>query len=144
MQLLLIKPASFSFNLETSSSNIFQNENNQQDIFKKAKEEFQKLVELLINKNISVKIIDDTDLPIKPDAIFPNNWFSSHEDGTIVLYPMMAANRRLERRRDIIELLHPSKIIDLSFYEQQEKYLEGTGSIAVSYTHLTLPTKRIV
>ncbi|CAF4222897.1 unnamed protein product [Rotaria sordida] len=72
---------------------------------------------------------------IKPDAIFPNNWFTTHSDGTIILYPMLAENRRLERREDLIKKLsqiyHVTAIIDLSIYEQRNQYLEGTGSLVL-------------
>ena len=80
-----------------------------------------------------IRVVEDTDLPRKPDAIFPNNWVSFHEDGTVVLYPMCAENRRSERRMEIIEALGTEfrieKIVDLSHFENEGRFLEGTGSI---------------
>ena len=80
-------------------------------------------------------VIDDTPEPHTPDSIFPNNWVSFHEDGDVFLYPMMAENRRLERREDIIMQLEDEfrikHVIDLSRFEQENKFLEGTGSMVL-------------
>lgn len=128
--LLLIEPASFGFNTETSASNVFQNNIHHGNILHKAKEEFNVLVDLLHSKKIETLVIPDTDIPLKPDAVFPNNWFSVHGD-IVVLYPMMAKNRRLERRMEIIDKLKPIKTIDLTAYENENKFLEGTGSLVL-------------
>jgi hypothetical protein len=131
----LVRPASFSYNKETAVSNTFQNEINTvaEGLQAKALEEFNIFVSKLERKGISVQVFDDTPLPIKPDAIFPNNWISIHADGRLVLYPMCTPNRQAERRLDIVEQLKEqyliSEVIDLSRYEQEERYLEGTGSI---------------
>ena len=80
---------------------------------------------------------NDTVEPPKPDAIFPNNWVSFHADGTVVLYPMEAVNRRTERRHDIIDQLvsnynfRVTKVFDLSYHEKEGHYLEGTGSLVL-------------
>ena len=79
------------------------------------------LVDLLHSKKIETLVIPDTDIPLKPDAVFPNNWFSVHGD-IVVLYPMMAKNRRLERRMEIIDKLKPIKTIDLTAYENENKF----------------------
>jgi hypothetical protein len=142
--ILLIRPANFGFNEETASSNSFQkcsNENNLSDVSKLALAEFNHFADTLLQNGIDTIIIDDTPLPIKPDAIFPNNWISTHSDGTIILYPMFANSRRQERRLDIIEMLKNqfdvSKIIDLSVWEDKEMFLEGTGSIVFDHKHKT-------
>ena len=142
--IMLIRPANFGFNEETASSNSFQksrNDNNLTDISNLAIAEFNHFTDTLIQHGIGTIIIDDTPLPIKPDAIFPNNWISTHSDGTIVLYPMFAPNRRMERRADIVALLKENydvnRIIDWSHHENQGIFLEGTGSIVFDHNHKT-------
>ena len=133
--ILLIRPATFIFNPETAASNAFQLEiNESEEVIKKKKlQEFEDFVKTLKSKGVNVFVFDDSKSPEKPDAIFPNNWVSFHSDGTVILYPMFAPNRRYERRQDIIESLKQdfvvAKILDLSKYENEGKYLEGTGSI---------------
>lgn len=137
--ILLVRPASFGFNHQTSESNAFQHSINESHaaIQQKVNEEFNGFVATLQAKGLNVIVADDTKNPIKPDAIFPNNWTSFHADGTVVLYPMFAPNRRLERRLDIIETLKKqfkvTAIIDLAVYESDYKFLEGTGSIVFDH-----------
>lgn len=89
----------------------------------------------LLAVGVDVMVYDDIVDPYTPDSIFPNNWVSFHASGTVVLYPMQAENRRLERRTDIIDDLakrfHVAKIIDLTHFEQEGKFLEGTGSMVL-------------
>ncbi len=139
--ILLVRPANFGYNDQTSVSNAFQKKIVPGDgsISEKAIREFDSYVKILRSNNIAAYIVQDTDTPIKPDAIFPNNWASFHHDGTVVLYPMEAPNRRSEKREAIIDRLKESflvkKIIDLSHYEQQNKFCEGTGSIIFDHIH---------
>jgi len=129
---LMIEPIAFGFNEQTAVNNYFQvqQEGNVQD---EALKEFNAFVEKLKAKGINVITIKDTLDPKTPDSIFPNNWVSFHADGKVVLYPMFAENRRLERREDIInqikEQFDVKEIIDYSEIEKQNKYLEGTGSM---------------
>lgn len=140
-KILLVKPAHFSFNEETAGSNAFQNKINEKtDILKtKILTEFENAVTTLRTKGMDVIVIEDTPDPVKPDAIFPNNWVSFHADGTVVLYPMCAPNRREERRMDVLEMLMKKfrieKVIDLSKYESEELFLEGTGSIIFDHVN---------
>ncbi len=139
--ILLIRPSSFAFNAETAISNAFQIKLNEseEEIKQKKLSEFEAFVQTLTTKGVNVFAIDDTILPEKPDAIFPNNWVSFHADGTVILYPMCAVNRQYERRQDIIDSLKKkfviNNIIDLSKYEIEHKYLEGTGSIIFDHIH---------
>ncbi len=139
--ILLVRPSNFIFNAETATNNAFQNniEEANESISNKVIEEFENLKTQLIINGIDVIVIDDTENPIKPDAIFPNNWVSFHEDGTVILYPMFAVNRRTERRLDIIETLKEKfdikNIIDFSIYENENKFLEGTGSVVFDHEH---------
>jgi hypothetical protein len=139
--ILLIKPAGFSYNKETAASNAFQTSlaKNKQMIDKLIIQEFDRMVQSLVNKGMNVTVIDDTITPIKPDAIFPNNWVTFHADGTVVLYPMLALNRRLERRMDVLKKLEETfvikELIDLSIYEKEGLFLEGTGSIIFDHIH---------
>jgi hypothetical protein len=137
--IFLIKPASFNYNHQTAQSNAFQNKMQIQssEVNLKAIEEFNGLAAKLKSRGVDVTIFDDTAEPIKPDAVFPNNWISLHTDGTVILYPMCAPNRRLERRADIIELLKKkfkvTSIIDFSGHEKENRFLEGTGSIVFDH-----------
>ncbi|WP_282036859.1 citrulline utilization hydrolase CtlX [Saccharicrinis aurantiacus] len=139
--ILLIRPANFGYNTETASSNAFQNnvELSPNQIKDKSLLEFDEVVKQLRENFINVIVFDDTISPIKPDAIFPNNWASYHHDGKVLLYPMAAPNRRLERRMDIINSLSKefeiSEMIDLSHHEKKGKYLESTGSIIFDHVN---------
>jgi len=140
--ILLIRPQSFRFNAETAVSNKFQSEAVADERFlvnRIAVDEFDRFAETLRSKGVSVWIFDDSEEPEKPDAVFPNNWVSFHADGTVVLYPMCAANRRNERRLDIVEQLEArfriEKIVDLSHYENENRFLEGTGSIVFDHVN---------
>lgn len=132
----MIRPVNFVFNEQTAGSNAFQNRNaEQQRVQDKALQEFDNLVNVLKENGVDVIVIDDTAEPHTPDSIFPNNWVSFHDDGTVFLYPMMAENRRLERREDIITQLEDEfrvkHVIDLSHFEHENKFLEGTGSMVL-------------
>lgn len=134
--ILMIRPVNFGFNEQTAGSNAFQNRNSeQQQVQDNALREFDDLVNLLQENGIKVCIVNDTPEPHTPDSIFPNNWVSFHSDGSVFLYPMMAENRRLERREDIIMDLEDAfdikRVIDLSRFEHENKFLEGTGSMVL-------------
>lgn len=134
--LLMVRPANFGFNEQTAESNAFQNRDTaNEDAREKAKEEFDGFVSKLRAAGVEVMVVGDTDAPIKPDAVFPNNWISTHEDGSIILYPMMTANRRVERRQDVVKLLQTqfaaSKFTDYSGEESHNSILEGTGSMVL-------------
>jgi hypothetical protein len=136
---LMIRPVRFESNPETAASNRFQGRasasaDEQQHA---ALAEFDLLAAALRDNGIEVIVFDDAAEPHTPDSIFPNNWVSFHADGRVVLYPMEATNRRLERRPDIIASLGEkhgftvSEVIDLSAHEQEGQYLEGTGSMVL-------------
>jgi hypothetical protein len=134
--ILMIRPAAFGYNAQTAVSNAFQNVSAvSSDASEKALAEFDAFVVLLRQNGVQVWVVDDTEDPSKPDAIFPNNWFSSHDDSRIVLYPMQAENRRLERRADIThhlaEVFTMHDIVDYTAFEQEQKFLEGTGSMVL-------------
>lgn len=134
--ILMIRPVSFGFNEQTAESNAFQNRDaDQQAVQDKALTEFDHFVKTLEHAGVQVTVVNDTPQPHTPDSIFPNNWVSFHDDGTIFLYPMQAENRRLERREDIITNLEDqfkvSHIIDLSRFEADHRFLEGTGSMVL-------------
>jgi len=136
--LLMIRPANFGFNPETADSNIYQQQDIRpiQEIHDLAKKEFDAFVETLNKHGVSVIAVDDQVEPVTTDAVFPNNWFSTHDDGRLILYPMASPMRRLERRKDIIEIFSAAdrkveEIIDLTFFEEEGQYLEGTGSLVL-------------
>lgn len=140
--ILMIRPANFGFNTQTADNNAFQSESTNEtatQIAEKAKVEFDNMVEVLRSKGINVLVIEDTDSPLKPDAVFPNNWVSFHVNGAVLTYPMFAPNRRVERREDIIESIGESFDIKRRYtfehYEEDEMYLEGTGSMLFDRDH---------
>jgi hypothetical protein len=139
--ILLVKPSQFVFNAETSTSNAFQQKptSGSDQIKTNAINEFDSFVTTLKSKGVNTFVFNDTNAPIKPDAVFPNNWVTFHSDGTVILYPMCAVNRRHERRADILDTLKANfnitKIIDISFHEKENRFLEGTGSIIFDHNN---------
>jgi hypothetical protein len=140
---LMIRPARFKSNPMTAASNRFQVESDvspdeQQRL---ACTEFERLANALRDSGVEVIVAIDLPEPHTPDAIFPNNWVSFHADGKVVLYPMEAENRRIERRMDVIESLvaepgfRVDEIVDLTGHEQRGHYLEGTGSMVLDRTN---------
>ncbi|WP_443939471.1 citrulline utilization hydrolase CtlX [Pedobacter sp. MW01-1-1] len=133
--LLMIRPVDFKFNEQTAGNNKFQEEDTQSDVQAAALQEFDGFVDILRQNGVDVTVINDSLTPETPDSIFPNNWVSFHEDGSVYLYPMFSENRRAERRPEIIEELKTkfclSHVSDLSFFEQQHLFLEGTGSMVL-------------
>jgi hypothetical protein len=136
---LMIEPAAFGFNAETAQNNYFQINSENAETQTKALQEFNNFVEKLRSKGINVITVKDTLEPHTPDSIFPNNWISMHQDGTVVLYPMCAVNRRWERRNDILDVLQEKfkvkEIVDLSAPENEGKFLEGTGSMIFDHDY---------
>jgi hypothetical protein len=139
---LMVRPAHFAFNPETAPSNAFQSAPEavlgtggaQSQTL--ALREFDRLATQLQRAGVEVIVGDDSPSPIKPDAIFPNNWVSFHHDGTAVLYPMLAPNRRLERREELLRRVSRSgypitRTVDLSHRETTGQFLEGTGSLVL-------------
>jgi hypothetical protein len=135
----MIRPVNFGFNPETAVNNAFQKTGGTEDVQEKAKKEFDDFVELLRKSGVDVTVVEDEPLPYTPDAVFPNNWVSFHHDGTVLLYPMFAMNRRLERKPHVLESLSRrftiGKTIDLSVYEKEGQFLEGTGSMVLDRDH---------
>ena len=135
----MVRPKHFNFNKETAENNHFQKEEKnitEIEIRDKAIKEFNSFSKLLIKKGIEVKIFNDRDDIITTDSVFPNNWISFHENGDVFLYPMYSKNRRKERRSDIIKELinmgyYVKSTIDLTYFEKENKFLEGTGSMVL-------------
>ncbi|MCB0575501.1 MAG: amidinotransferase, partial [Saprospiraceae bacterium] len=104
--ILMVRPSNFAFNEETAASNAFQSRDGRMtktEMQQYALQEFDEMVSRLRAAGVDVLVIDDTASPAKPDAIFPNNWISFHQEGFIVTYPMFAPTRRLERRQDVVD-----------------------------------------
>jgi hypothetical protein len=137
---LMVRPARFGCNPQTAPSNAFQAKPGvaaESDLQSAALREFHGLAAALERAGVEVFVAPDSEQPPKPDAIFPNNWVSFHHDGTVALYPMLAPNRRWERREEILEQVvrmgkfHVSRTVDLTHRESEEKFLEGTGSVVL-------------
>jgi hypothetical protein len=138
--ILMIRPTRFECNAETASSNTFQQPGvDPASAQVSALKEFDAYVEQLRSAGVDVTVVQDTDEPHTPDSIFPNNWVSFHHDGTAVLYPMEAPNRRLERRADILELIAQRfalhRTVNISHFERDNLFLEGTGSMVLDREH---------
>ncbi len=138
--LLMIRPVNFRMNEETAVNNYYQRVLEgitADEIRERSRNEFDAFVAVLRNAGVQVIVMEDTSEPETPDSIFPNNWVSFHSDGRVGLYPMYAVNRRLERRKDILDSLEESfgfsisSIEDLSGYEDKGLFLEGTGSMVL-------------
>ena len=134
----MIRPCRFYPNPETAADNTFQqstSELDRQELCARACQEFDNVVAVLRDHGVVVHAIQDSVSSEKPDAVFPNNWISTHADGRIALYPMFSKRRRRERRLDVVDVLRQyyrvCGMIDYSGYEATEQYLEGTGSIVL-------------
>lgn len=155
----MVRPFRFAFNEETAQNNYFQQPTATgpdtekapppvagieagsvagatfDSVAVKALEEFDAFVNQLRGKDVDVLVVQDTPTPWTPDSIFPNNWFSSHISGELVLYPMFAENRRQERKREVLDLLTRKidhrKVVDLTHWEKEGEFLEGTGSMVL-------------
>ncbi|MBL6668345.1 MAG: amidinotransferase [Crocinitomicaceae bacterium] len=136
--LLMVKPYGFDYNTETAEDNHFQTGGtalSSSEITRQALLEFQGFVSQLKAHGIEVIVFDNLITKETPDAVFPNNWFSTHMDGTVYLYPMFANNRRTERRQEVLDLLTQEhgfsidRIMDWSKHEDLGLFLEGTGSM---------------
>ncbi len=136
----MVRPHSFRKNEETATNNHYQRDIAQaspEEIIERAQEEFDGLVGQLKAAGVEVVVFDEAEPHETPDALFPNNWVSTHADGTVALYPMFAPNRRTERREDIPLVLEHQfgfdvrQIIDFTEFESHNKFLEGTGSIVL-------------
>ena len=134
---LMVRPASFRKNEQTAINNYFQEdlkESSTEKLLLKVQEEFDNFVALLKQNGIQVIVVQDRPTPDTPDAIFPNNWFSTHQNGTVVIYPMFAENRRAERNEKVLEAIeqegfHIKEVLDYSEAETEEVFLEGTGAV---------------
>lgn len=135
---LMIRPVQFRMNEQTAVNNYYQKKIEgltPENVNQKAVEEFDGFVERLRSVGVNVIVVEDTKETDTPDSIFPNNWISFHENGDVVLYPMFAENRRLERRDDIFDIVENQgfyindEIIDYTSAEEDNVFLEGTGSM---------------
>ncbi|MFK7924228.1 MAG: citrulline utilization hydrolase CtlX [Bacteroidia bacterium] len=134
--LFMVRPQSFGFNAETAESNAFMQQDHSQtsqEIRELAIAEFDAFVQLLREAKIEITVFEDQAVPPTPDAVFPNNWISTHQNGKLFLYPVLAQSRRLERRQDIVDHIQqhsgPYELIDLSPWEEKGQFLESTGSM---------------
>lgn len=136
--ILMVRPAHFGFNSQTAASNTFQHFSNEAEnlITSKAKNEFDDAVEKLRAHGIIVRLVEDTPLPPKPDAVFPNNWITVSHSGEVYIFPMLSQNRLAEIREDIIERLRKdyfiNQVIDIR-KTAATRFLEGTGSMVFDH-----------
>ncbi|WP_103863715.1 citrulline utilization hydrolase CtlX [Aquimarina sp. I32.4] len=134
----MIRPVQFRMNEQTAVNNFYQKSVSlsPQDILEKVIQEFDTFVAVLKESGIEVIVIEGDKKKDTPDAIFPNNWVSFHQNGNVALYPMFAENRRKERRPEVLDHIEASgfdiyNIIDYTEAENEEFFLEGTGSLVL-------------
>ena len=149
-EIVMVQPVGFKYNAETAVNNTYQNTSNEnyRNVQEKALNEFNGLLNKLTNKGVKVNVLKDTPYPSTPDSIFPNNWFSTHEGGHLVLYPMFAENRNVEVdkfRNQVTEIMKKTvinkgrnlKIHDYRSLAEEKKILEGTGSMVIDRKNRT-------
>jgi hypothetical protein len=135
----MVRPRHFGYNAQTAVTNRFQTAGAGADVSQRALREFDAFVAALSGEGVTACVVEDSDQPRKPDAVFPNNWVSFHRDGTVVLYPMHAENRRAERRQEIIDAVtrttdfRVTRVLDLTHHEKAGRFLEGTGSLVLDH-----------
>ncbi|NNK80807.1 MAG: amidinotransferase [Flavobacteriales bacterium] len=153
-KILMIEPVAFRFNPETASNTYYQKVLeglSAAETQERALNEFTDFVELLKSKGIDVTVVKDSVKSDTPDSIFPNNWVSFHNNGTVVLFPMFAENRRTERRPEILDQLREKgllirEVVDMTDSENESLFLEGTGSMIldrdnrIAYAAISLRT----
>ena len=131
----MVRPVNFGFNEETAVNNSFQIKGHEEGANAKALTEFDRFAGLLRENGVDVYVVNDTPEPHTPDSIFPNNWFSTHEGGTLVLYPMFAPSRRAERKAEVLDTIrrvfNTVRVVDFTAAEDSGKFLEGTGSMVI-------------
>jgi len=132
-KVFMVKPVRFGINAQTAQDSSFQKTG--ADVQKNALREFMSFLSLLKANGITVVVVEDTFLPHTPDSIFPDNWFSTHSDGTLVIYPMAVQNRRMERKSEFIDVIRQNfgvrRVVDLTHWEEEGLFLEGTGSMVL-------------
>jgi hypothetical protein len=131
-KIFMVRPANFGMNAETLGTNAFQTKvllEKAETIRLKAQQEFDVMVEKIQDTGVEVKVFQDSNSPVKPDAVFPNNWITTHQNGEVVLYPMLADNRKLEVRMDVVNWINPAQTHDFRNVEDASQILEGTGSV---------------
>ncbi|MBT8384690.1 MAG: amidinotransferase [Bacteroidia bacterium] len=141
--ILMVRPVNFRMNEQTAVNNYYQKvlaDVTPETVQSRALKEFDEFVRKLRSVGIQVIVFQETKNPDTPDSIFPNNWISFHENGDVVLYPMFAENRRLERDERVLDLLEKEgfiihNIIDYTSAEIENVFLEGTGSLILDRQH---------
>lgn len=136
-KILMVRPALFAYNEETATNNYFQSKTAHSNLNERALQEFDDFVNILRSNKIDVIVVQDSIDRHTPDSIFPNNWFSTHSTGELILYPMFAENRRDERKKKVLNTLeehfNAHKVIDLTEWENKNRFLEGTGSLILDH-----------
>lgn len=136
---ILVRPYGFGYDEQTAASNTFQVRSGETEAGQMAAVEFDGLLDALRSCGIGITVLDPFERSA-PNAVFPNNWFSTHADGTVVLYPMLTPSRRRERDPDLAEVLRregfvAGRTMDISAWEHQGLILEGTGSLVLDRVH---------
>jgi hypothetical protein len=137
--MLMVRPKHFRYNAQTAGTNRFQMAGDSADVAQRALAEFDAFAAALAAEGVTVCVAPDSDAQPLPDAVFPNNWVSFHADGTVVLYPMHAENRRAERRQEVIDAVVREtgfvvrRVLDLTAHERAGRFLEGTGSLVLDH-----------
>ncbi|WP_105169947.1 citrulline utilization hydrolase CtlX [Pseudoalteromonas sp. T1lg23B] len=135
---VMVRPHHFVSNPQTMQDNAYQVVADSQYVSQRAYQEVSSVAQALSDAGVTVHLFED-ESQLTPDSVFPNNWFSTHGDGQLLIYPMYAPNRRMERRADVIDVFKTQyqveSITDLSRLADSELFLEGTGSMVMDHIH---------
>lgn len=135
---LMVRPEGFAFNAQTGADNEFQHTLDESSavIRQRALDEFDAMVARLEAEGVRVLVLEKDPRGITPpDAVFPNNWFTTSASGEICIYPMLTPNRREERRVNCISRLlldnqhQIEQIRWLGHPFKEDQILEGTGAM---------------
>ncbi|MBY7857321.1 amidinotransferase [Vibrio fluvialis] len=144
---VMVPPKEFKYNAETAKDNEFQHQIalSDEQVRAQAMQEYTDMVANLRREGVQVV---EFDYPLSdvetPDAVFPNNWFSTTADGGFFTFPMACANRQQEvRPQALIAVLQQAgrqvRLRDsLVEYQEQRAFLESTGVMVMDHVNETI------
>ncbi|WP_104025787.1 arginine deiminase-related protein [Vibrio hyugaensis] len=144
---VMVPPKEFRFNEETAQDNEFQHQVSltQEEVSHNTMAEFSAMVETLRKEGVQVVEFDYPQSDITtPDAVFPNNWFSTTPEGTLYTFPMACENRQHEVRPGalVAALVQAGREVhqqdSLTEYLNEEAYLESTGVMVFDHFNKTV------
>ncbi|MCR9297509.1 arginine deiminase-related protein [Vibrio fluvialis] len=144
---VMVPPKEFKYNAQTAKDNEFQHQIalSDEQVRAQSMQEYTDMVANLRREGVQVV---EFDYPLSdvetPDAVFPNNWFSTTADGRFFTFPMACANRQQEvRPQALIAALQQAgrqvRLRDsLVEYQEQRAFLESTGVMVMDHVNETI------